>query len=40
MNSNAFEYLNERGYVYQATHEEQINAAVNGEPITFCLRIE
>lgn len=40
MSNNIFEFLKERGYVYQATHEEQIKEAVNGEPIPFYLGID
>ncbi len=36
-----FEYLKERGYIYQSTHEEQIREAINGDkPITFYLGID
>ncbi len=35
-----FEYLKERGYIYQSTHEDQIRDALNGEPITFYLGID
>ncbi len=38
--SKTFELLQERGYIYQATHEEQIKKALNGEPITFYLGID
>ena len=38
--SNLFEVLKERGYIYQATHEEEIRKALNGEPITFYLGID
>lgn len=37
---NLFEVLKERGYVYQATHEDKIREALNGEPITFYLGID
>lgn len=40
MMTNLFEVLKERGYIYQATHEEKIRAALNGEPITFYLGID
>lgn len=40
MKSNLFEILKERGYIYQATHEEKIMEALNGEPITFYLGID
>ncbi len=41
MSDNFFEYLKERGYVYQATHEEEIRNALNGDkPITFYLGID
>jgi len=40
MSKNIFETLKERGYIYQATHEEEIKKAVNGEPITFYLGID
>ena len=41
MNKNIFETLKERGYVYQATHEEEIKKVLNGEePITFYLGID
>ncbi len=41
MNTNFFEYLKERGYVYQATNEDAIKAAINSEkPITFYLGID
>ena len=38
---NFFEYLKERGYVYQATHEEQIKAILNSDKkVTFYLGID
>jgi tyrosyl-tRNA synthetase len=37
---NLFEVLKERGYIYQATHEDKIREALNGEPITFYLGID
>ncbi len=38
---NFFEYLKERGYVYQATHEEQIKSILNSDKkITFYLGID
>ncbi|OPJ62763.1 tyrosine--tRNA ligase [Clostridium oryzae] len=40
MSGNLFEILKERGYVYQATHEDMIREALNGEPITFYLGID
>lgn len=41
MFDNFFEYLKERGYVYQATNEEAIANQVNGNnPITFYLGID
>lgn len=40
MMTNLFEVLKERGYIYQATHEEKIKEALNGEPITFYLGID
>lgn len=40
MIQNLFEVLRERGYVYQATHEDKIREALNGEPITFYLGID
>ena len=41
MSDNFFDYLKERGYVYQATHEEGIKAQLNGnKPITFYLGID
>lgn len=40
MNNNVFDFLQERGYVYQLTHDEQIKKAVNGDPVTFYLGID
>ncbi len=40
MTTNLFEILKERGYIYQATHEDKIKEALNGEPITFYLGID
>lgn len=40
METNLFQILKERGYIYQATHEEEIEKALNGEPITFYLGID
>lgn len=40
MKTNLFEILKERGYIYQATHEDKIREALNGEPITFYLGID
>ena len=40
MITNLFETLKERGYIYQATHEDKIREALNGEPITFYLGID
>ncbi len=41
MTDNFFDYLKERGYVYQATNEEEIRKGINGEkPITFYLGID
>lgn len=40
MITNLFEILKERGYIYQATHEDKIREALNGEPITFYLGID
>ena len=40
MANNLFEILKERGYIYQATHEDKIREALNGEPITFYLGID
>ncbi len=41
MSNNFFDYLKERGYVYQATNEEEIKKRINGEePITFYLGID
>jgi len=40
MVTNLFEILKERGYIYQATHEDKIKEALNGEPITFYLGID
>ena len=40
MITNLFEVLKERGYIYQATHEDKIREALNGEPITFYLGID
>ncbi len=41
MSNNFFDYLKERGYVYQATNEEEIKKKINGEePITFYLGID
>lgn len=35
-----FDYLKERGYVYQTTHGTETRAAINGKPITFYLGID
>lgn len=40
MTTNLFEVLKERGYIYQATHEDNIRVALNGDPITFYLGID
>ena len=41
MDSNLFNRLKERGYVYQVTHEEQVKNALDGQkPITFYLGID
>lgn len=40
MSGNLFDTLKERGYIYQATHEEEIKKAINGEPLTFYLGID
>ncbi|MBQ8250337.1 MAG: tyrosine--tRNA ligase [Alphaproteobacteria bacterium] len=41
MSDNFFEYLKERGYVYQSTHEEEIKAILNSDKkITFYLGID
>jgi tyrosyl-tRNA synthetase len=40
MKTNLFEILKERGYIYQATHEDKIREALNGDPITFYLGID
>ena len=41
MTEKFFDYLKERGYVYQATNEEQIQKIVNdSKPMTFYLGID
>ena len=41
MTDNFFEYLKERGYVYQATHEDEIKSILNSDKkITFYLGID
>ncbi|MCL2813163.1 MAG: tyrosine--tRNA ligase [Oscillospiraceae bacterium] len=40
MSKNTFESLKERGYIYQATHEEEVKNMINGEPVTFYLGID
>ena len=41
MQENFFDYLKERGYVYQATNEDEIKKLINGnKPITFYLGID
>lgn len=41
MTDNFFAYLKERGYVYQATNEAEIETALNGDkPVTFYLGID
>ena len=41
MQENFFDYLKERGYVYQATAEDEIKKLINGDkPITFYLGID
>ncbi|MEN8905433.1 MAG: tyrosine--tRNA ligase [Clostridiales bacterium] len=37
---NTFGLLEERGYIYQLTHEKEIQEAINGEQITFYLGID
>ncbi|MDD3341898.1 MAG: tyrosine--tRNA ligase [Bacilli bacterium] len=39
-NMNCFETLKERGYIYQVTHEKEIEKLLNGSPITFYLGID
>lgn len=40
MNNNIYEILQERGYIYQATHEDEIKELLNSTPITFYLGID
>lgn len=40
MSKNTFELLKERGYIYQATHEEEVKNMINGGPVTFYLGID
>ena len=41
MQNSFFDYLKERGYVYQATNEAEIKKAMDGDkPITFYLGID
>jgi len=40
MSKKAFETLNERGYIYQATDLDQIKKMLNGEPQTFYFGID
>jgi len=37
---NIYNVLNERGYIFQATHLEKIKNQINGNPITFYLGID
>lgn len=40
MEKTNFELIKERGYIYQATDEKEIEKMINGEPITFYLGID
>lgn len=40
MKKSVYDALKERGYIYQATHEDEIRRAVDGPPITFYLGID
>ena len=40
MEKKKFDLIKERGYVYQATNEKEIERLINGEPITFYLGID
>ncbi len=40
MASSVFDALKDRGFIYQATHEEEIRRAIDGPPITFYLGID
>ncbi len=40
MNSDLYNKLKDRGYIYQATHEDIIKKSLNGNPITFYLGID
>lgn len=39
-NMNCFKTLKQRGYIYQLTHEKEIEELLNGNPITFYLGID
>lgn len=38
--NNLFEFLKERGLIYQCTNEEEVKKLLNGKPITFYLGID
>ena len=38
--SNVFEFLKERGLIYQSTNEEEVKKLLDGDPITFYLGID
>jgi tyrosyl-tRNA synthetase len=40
MERSVFDALKDRGFIYQATHEDQIRRAIDGPPITFYLGID
>jgi tyrosyl-tRNA synthetase len=40
MKSSVFDALKDRGYIYQATHEDEIRRAIDGPAITFYLGID
>ncbi|MDD4187891.1 MAG: tyrosine--tRNA ligase [Bacilli bacterium] len=40
MEKKAFDLIKERGYIYQATKEKEIEGLINGEPMTFYLGID
>ncbi|MGD0622642.1 MAG: tyrosine--tRNA ligase [Thermacetogeniaceae bacterium] len=40
MKSSVFDTLKDRGFIYQATHEDEIRRAIDGPPITFYLGID
>lgn len=40
MKKSVYDALKDRGYIYQATHEDEIRRALDGPPITFYLGID